>query len=87
MTIVLKQNETVNSIIMEAGQPSRKRVYSRCCSGYSGSVGDKRVALQSGAPAVYFTMRDIIGKCNKKEAEEEWENAETAGKLGPGVSS
>ena len=73
MTIVLKQNETVNSILMEAGQPSRKRVYSMCCGGYSGSNGDKNVALQSGTPAVYLTMGDIIEKRKKKEAEEEWE--------------
>ena len=72
-TIVLKQNQTVNSIIMEAGQPSRKRVYSRCCGGYSGSNGDKSVALPSGTPAVYLTMGDIIEKRKKKEAEEEWE--------------
>ena len=73
ITIVLKQNETVNSIIMEAGQPSRKPVYSRCCGGYSESNGDKSVALQSGTPAVYLTMGDTIEKRKKKEAEEEWE--------------
>ena len=31
------------------------------------------MALQSGTPAVYLTMGDIIEKRKKNEAEEEWE--------------